>query len=135
MNLSTFLLIGGFLLFLFITKQTFWIVVAGLLILAYFVALAGSSAKRGTRKAVDKARAVYAGEMKDIEGFTGKYPAKFFDSVGKGVAEKINDHQAPAGAKSYKDAENYRWEIKKPAEKIGDVASKILDSLGKLFSK
>lgn len=135
MNASTFVLLIILVYILLATKQLFWVAVAAILILAYFTALAGSTAKKGVRALTAKGRAVYAGELKELEAFNGKYPSKFFDSVGKGAAEKFNEYQAPKGAKSYRDAENYRWEIKNPSEKIADSANKILDSLGKLFSK
>jgi hypothetical protein len=135
MNALSTILLLVFLGILFLTKQVFWVIVAGLLLLAYMLTLASKSAGHGVRKAGKKVRAVYEGEMKEMEGTLGKYPAKFFDSVGKGAVEKINEYQAPKGAKSYREAKNSRWAIKNPAEKLGDIVQKTLDGLGKLFGK
>ena len=117
------------------THNIFWVIVAAILLLAYSFAYTTRAASRGVKSVRGKVRDVYKGEMGELEKVTGKYPAKFFDSVGKGVYEKVSEYQAPKGAKSYKDALNYKWAITSPAEKIGEIASKIMDSLGKLFSK
>lgn len=135
MNSAAWILVLVFLWILLATHQTFWVIVAGLLLLAYFITIASKATVRGAGKAKKKIKDVYLGEMKELDGVTGKYPAKFFDSVGKGAAEKLGEHLAPPGAKSYKQGESMKWQIKKPMDKVYDSANKILDSLSKLFSK
>ncbi|MFH0970592.1 MAG: hypothetical protein V1776_03995 [Candidatus Diapherotrites archaeon] len=135
MNAFSLLTLTVFLWILFQTNQIFWIAVAGLLILAYFLARAGEGTNSTIRRMGKKTKKVYEEEMKELEATNGKYPKNFFDSVGKGIVEKINEQQAPSHAKSYRDAQNSKWTIKKPVEKTADSAQKILDSLGKLFSK
>ncbi len=125
------------LVVLFNTKQVFWVFAAAALLLAYSFAFVARSTSRGVRNMVKKSRDVYAGEMGELDKITGKYPAKFFDSVGKAAMEKVNESIAPAKAKSYRDAENFTW---KPKEKnpflmVSDISSKIMDALGKMFSK
>ena len=135
MNTVSLILLIVFLWALLVTKQIFWIVIAGLLFLAYLLTIVSYSTGHGIRKVGKKARAVYQGEIKEMEAVQGKYPAKFFDSVGKGMVEKVNEYQAPKGAKSYRHAQNFRWALKQPMDKIGESAQKILDGLSKLFSK
>lgn len=135
MNAFSLLVVLVFLWILYATHQTFWVIVAGLLILAYFISIASNATARGVGKTRKKVREVYAGEMKEMDAVTGKYPAKFFDAAGKALAEKAGEHLAPPGVKSYKQAENMKWTIKDPWGKFYDSANKILDSLGKLFSK
>jgi len=135
MNAFSLLTIIVFLWILYSTQQTFWVIVAGLLILAYFIAIASKATTQGVGKTRKKIREVYLGEMKEMDSVTGKYPAKFFDAAGKALAEKAGEHIAPPGVKSYKQAGNMRWAIKDPMGKLYDSANKILDSLGKLFSR
>ncbi len=135
MNAFSLLVVLVFLWILYSTHQTFWVIVAGLLLLAYFLTIASKATARGVGKTRKKIREVYMGEMKEMDAVTGKYPAKFFDAAGKALAEKAGEHIAPPGVKSYKQAENMKWTIKDPMGKIYDSANKILDSLGKLFSR
>ncbi len=117
------------------TNQIFWVIIAAIVLLAYSLTSVTRSMSRGIKSARKKARDVYKGDIGEMEKVTGKYPARFFDSAGKGIMEKVNEHQAPKGATSYADAMNYAWAIKNPAEKIADIANKIADTLSKLFSK
>ncbi|MBM3281798.1 MAG: hypothetical protein FJY86_00455 [Candidatus Diapherotrites archaeon] len=137
MKASTLLILLIVVVILFNTKQVFWVILAALTLLIYSFAFAARSTRRGIHSTYTKAKAVYTGEMSEIEKLTGKYPAKFYDSVGKAAAEKINEHLVPGKAKSYKDTENFVWKVKEknPGLLISDIANKILDSLGKIFSK
>ena len=137
MRAVTLVILLIILIILFNTKQIFWIIMAAALLLAYSFVFVARSTGRGVKNVVTKGKAVYAGEIGELDKSTGKYPAKFFDSVGKAAMEKINEGLVPAKAKSYKDAENFVWKPKEknPGVAISDWASKILDSLGKLFSK
>lgn len=133
MQQSTLLIIVIALLALYFTRQTFWVIVAGLLVLAYAISISTKTVGKGVRKTTTKLSSVVQAEFKEMEGQTGKYPSKFFDSAGKAIMEK--GLEFPKGAKSYKEADNSKWAVYNPAEKIADVASKFLDGLGKLFSK
>jgi Ca2+/Na+ antiporter len=135
MNAFSLLVVLVFLWILYSTHQTFWVIVAGLLLLAYFLTIASKVTARGVGKTRKNIREFYSAEMKEMDSVTGKYPAKFFDSAGKAIAEKVADSLAPAGVKSYKQAENMKWAVKDPMGKLFDSSGKILDSLGKLFSK
>ncbi len=135
MRAATLLLILIALAILWGTKQTFWVIVGGILVVAYLLNVGMRSAGKGAKRIGKKAHAVYAGEMKELEGTTGKYPAKFFDAVGKDIAAKVNEHQAPSWAKNTREATNARWTMIKPLDKITESANKILDSLAKMFSK
>lgn len=137
MRAATLAILLVILIILFSTKQIFWILVGAALLLAYSFASAARTATHGMKKTLHKAKAVYAGELSEFEKNTGKYPAKFFDSAGKAVAEKIAEGMVPPKAKSYRDAENFVWKPKEknPGILASDIANKILDSLGKLFSK
>ncbi|MEK6970836.1 MAG: hypothetical protein AABW68_04060 [archaeon] len=135
MNAFSLLTIIVFLWILLATHQTFWVIVAGMLVLAYFISIATRTAAKGAGKFRKKIREVYTGELKEMDAVTGKYPAKFFDAAGKAIAEKAGEHLAPHGVKSYKQAANMKWAIKDPMGKIYESANKILDSLGKLFGK
>lgn len=133
----TLVILLVFIFILFNTGQVFWIILAALTLLAYSFAFVARSTSRGIRGAVKKTKDIYAGELGEAEKVTGKYPAKFYDSVGKAAMEKVNEAIVPAKAKSYADAANFVW---KPKEKnvgvfLSDTANKILDGLGKLFSK
>ncbi|MEK6902172.1 MAG: hypothetical protein AABX02_01115, partial [archaeon] len=117
------------------THQTFWVIVGGILFLAYLLNIGVRSAGKGVHRVGKKTRAAYASEIKEMENVTGKYPSKFFDSVGKDIATKVNEHQAPAWAKNTEQANNARWTIVKPFDKAVESVNKFLDGLGKLFSK
>ncbi len=108
---------------------------AALLLLVYLATQAGAAAKKGYVKGKNKIKTIYQEELKQMEGYSGKYPAKFFDSVGKGLFEKIGEYQAPKEAKHYRDAQNYRWAIKPAPERITDAIHKFTDGLAKLFGK
>ncbi len=137
MRTATLIILLIILIILFNTKQIFWILIAAALLIAYSFAFAARSASRGIRNTLKKTKDVYAGELGELEKVTGKYPANFYGTVGKAAMDKINEGLVPAKAKSYKDAENYVWKPKEknPIIAISDAASKILDGLGKLFSK
>lgn len=135
MRAITLIIILIVLVLLWGSGQTFWVIIGGILFAAYLLNIGVRSTAKGARKIGKKAQAVYAAEMKEVEGTTGKYPAKFFDSVGKDIAVKINEHQAPSWAKKSSEAGNAKWTIIKPFDKAVESANKILDSLGKLFSK
>lgn len=133
----TLVILLAILIVLFSTKQLFWIIAGAALLLAYSFAFVARSATKGARNAYAKGKAVYAGELGELDKLTGKYPSKFYDSVGKAAMEKINEGLVPSKAKSYKDAENFVWKLKEKnlGVSISEAANKILDSLGKLFSK
>lgn len=137
MKASTLVIILVILLVLLGTKQVFWVFFAGIFLIFYSFAFAARSTRRGVHNAYTKAKAIYAGELGEVDKITGKYPAKFYDSVGKAAIEKLNEAAVPGKAKSYRDTENFTWKIKEknPGLLLSDVANKILDSLGKLFSK
>jgi hypothetical protein len=137
MRAATLAILLVILIILFSTKQIFWILAGAGLLLAYSFASAARTASRGIQKTLQKTKATYAGELTEFEKATGKYPAKFFDSVGKAAAEKITEGMVPPKAKSYRDAENFVWKPKEknPGILASDIANKILDSFGKIFSK
>lgn len=137
MKASTLVILLIVVIVLVNTKQVFWVILAALTLLLYSFAFAARATRRGVHSTYTKAKAVYTGEMSEVEKLTGKYPAKFYDSVGKAGTDKLIENLVPGKAKSHKDADNFTWKIKEknPGLLLSDIANKVLDSLGKIFSK
>ncbi len=136
MQPTTFVILLVTLIILFNTKQIFLVLIAGLLLLAYAISYTSRSVTRGIRRTTHKLGQTYSAEIAEMEKTTRKYPSKFFDSVGKAAVEKAHESMAPAGAKNYRDVENFTWKSSKNfLGLVSDSAFKIMDGLGKLFGK
>ncbi len=136
MNARTFLILAGIVFIGLVTKNIFWSIVAALVFFFYALSLGGKAVRRGVSKTNARIKGRINSDLADMEKTTGKYPAGFFDSAGKAIAEKMGESMVPPGAKSYRDANhNYRWAMKDPLGKAGAAAQKFLDGLGKLFGK
>ena len=132
---------GLFVLFLFLllvfalSRQFVWILIGGIVLLAYFAGLVLETSTHGGQQMRLKARAAWRKEFEAMEKAQGKYPRGFFESTGKAAVEKINEYHQPKGAKNYPDALNYKWSGKNPPERLADAAEKAWKGLEKLFGK
>ncbi len=135
MNARTFLILAGIFFIGLVTKNIFWTIIAALIFFFYALSLGGHAVRKGASKTKTRIKQSFNAEMGELEKTTGKFPGTFFEDAGKAIVEKMGEDMVPPGAKSYREASNYRWAIKEPAVKLPAAVGKFLDGLFKLFGK
>ncbi|MDZ4256805.1 MAG: hypothetical protein U1C71_04300, partial [archaeon] len=124
---------GGWILLLVIlvalaaTGNLFWLIAGGLLFLVYMVFYSTRTITRGAKKGIEKAKKIYEEEYHAMEAAKGSHPKGTFENIGKALSEKTQETILPKGAKSYKDAYNYQWNIPQPMHALATMAEQFWD--------